>query len=400
MNRYQEANMAQYTKFTKNIFSDNYNGANGAKIEKSPSRGSNFTSPMPSVINGTPISIMHSSAGQQSHPKNERLKASPSLGRSATLKYTKSYMENNSIKQPLQAQAQHFNFSTSRKSTNPSTLPQPHLSQESITKKDFINVLNNIQRSSSIKLSREKTSLSNYFNNLSNSNKLNNQSNQSVNGSMNQLNYNFISSSNNLNSLNSQFSKANQFNQHMKPSILRTNNLNLNKYLDHIVDHSSNLKISASFKSNRNESQEQQQQQQQNQHTRVKINHNIDNQSDDSDQIVEYINIDDLDEKKKKNSEEVKTSNTPILPASRLSLTNSKKGSNQNLKITRPLSRVSYVSRDVNDSYAYNNVKQYIEENDLMSPEKADSIRRWIRQVNLCADDWEKRTIEINIVQE
>lgn len=392
MNRYQEANMAQYTKFTKNIFSDNYNTSNGGKIEKSPSRGSNFTSPMPSVINGTPISIMHSSAGQQSHNKGERLKASPSLGRSATLKYTKSYMENNNLKQPLQAHTQHFNFSNSRKPMNPQTLPQPHLSQESITKKDFINVLNNIQRSSSIKLGREKTSLSNYFTNLSNSNKLNNQSNQSVNGSMNQLSYNFMSSSNNLNSLNSQFSKMNQLNQHPKQSILRTNNLNLNKYLDHIVDHSSNLKISASFKSNRHEAQEQQ--------SRGKLGQNLDNESDDSDQIVEYINIEDLDEKKKKISEEAKVGNTPALPASRLSQNNSKKGSHQNLKATRPISRLSHVSRDVNDSYAYSNVKQYIEENDLMPPEKADSIRRWVKQVNLCVDDWEKRTIEINIVQE
>lgn len=392
MNRYQEANMAQYTKFSKNIFNDNYHNTSGAKIEKSPSRVSNFTSPMPSVINGTPISIVNSSAGQQVNIKNERIKASPNLGRSATLKYTKSYMENNNLKQPLQAHTQHFNFSGSRKPMNPQTLPQAHLSQESITKKDFINVLNNIQRSSSIKMPREKTSLSNYFTNLSNSNKLNNHSNTSVNGSMNQLTYNFMSSSNNLNSLNSQFSKINQSNHFPKHSLLRTNNINLNKYLDHIVDHSSNLKITASLKPNRNESHEQQ--------NRVKISQNLDNESDGSENIVEYLNIEDLDEKKKKLTEDAKISNTPILPASRLSHTNSKKGSNQNLKVTRSISRVSYYSRDVNDSYAYTNVKQYIEENDLMPPEKADSIRRWVKQVNLCADDWEKRTIEINIVQE
>lgn len=389
MSRYQEANMAQYTKFTKNIFNDNYNGTNVAKIEKSPSRVSNFTSPMPSVINGTPISIVNSSAGQQVHVKNERIKVSPSLGRSATLKYTKSYMENNNLKQPFQTHTQHFNFSNNRKSINPHILPQTHLSQESITKKDFINVLNNIQRSSSIKMAREKTSLSNYFTNLSNSNKLNNQSNTSVNGSLNQLNYNFMSSSNNL---NSQLNKINQSNQYPKYNLLRTNNLNLNKYLDHKVDHSKNLKITASLKLNRNEYQEQQ--------NRVKISQNLDQESDDSEKIIEYLNIEDLDEKKKKLTDEAKISNTPIPPASRLSQTNSKKGSNQNLKAPRSISRVSYYSRDINDSYAYTNVKQYIEENDLMSPEKADSIKRWVKQVNLCADDWEKRTIEINIVQE
>ena len=60
-------------------------------------------------------------------------------------------------------------------------------------------------------------------------------------------------------------------------------------------------------------------------------------------------------------------------------------------------SRVSYVSRDVNDSYAYTNVQQYIEENDLMPPDKAMSIRKWINKVNSWCDDWEKRTIESNI---
>lgn len=60
-------------------------------------------------------------------------------------------------------------------------------------------------------------------------------------------------------------------------------------------------------------------------------------------------------------------------------------------------SRISYVSRDVNESYAYTNVQQYIEENDLMPPEKALSIRKWITKVNSWIDDWEKQTIETNI---
>lgn len=70
----------------------------------------------------------------------------------------------------------------------------------------------------------------------------------------------------------------------------------------------------------------------------------------------------------------------------------------QNSRITRSNSKLSHVTRDVNDSYAYTNVQQYIEENDLMPPDKAFSIRKWIRVVNQSKDDWEKRTIEINIV--
>lgn len=68
------------------------------------------------------------------------------------------------------------------------------------------------------------------------------------------------------------------------------------------------------------------------------------------------------------------------------------------LKLVRSNSRLSHVTRDVNDSYAYTNVQQYIEENELMPPEKAYSIRKWIRHVNQMRDEWEKRTVEINIV--
>ncbi|CAF3671267.1 unnamed protein product [Rotaria sp. Silwood1] len=41
----------------------------------------------------------------------------------------------------------------------------------------------------------------------------------------------------------------------------------------------------------------------------------------------------------------------------------------------------SYKSRDPNISYAYTDVKKYIEENDLMSPEKEQIIRNWIIDV-------------------
>jgi hypothetical protein len=65
--------------------------------------------------------------------------------------------------------------------------------------------------------------------------------------------------------------------------------------------------------------------------------------------------------------------------------------------LNRSTSRMSHVTRDPNDSYAYTNVQQYIEENDLMPPEKAESIRKWISKVNSCFEDWEKRVVEINI---
>jgi hypothetical protein len=66
-------------------------------------------------------------------------------------------------------------------------------------------------------------------------------------------------------------------------------------------------------------------------------------------------------------------------------------------KIIRTNSKLSYISRDVNDSYAYTNVQQYIEENELMTPEKHQSIKKWIKDVNFWYEDWEKRTIELNI---
>jgi hypothetical protein len=64
----------------------------------------------------------------------------------------------------------------------------------------------------------------------------------------------------------------------------------------------------------------------------------------------------------------------------------------------RPSSRGgSYKSRDVNDSYAYTDVKKYIEENELMSPEKERSIDSWVGQVNSQREFWEKNLIEIKI---
>jgi hypothetical protein len=65
--------------------------------------------------------------------------------------------------------------------------------------------------------------------------------------------------------------------------------------------------------------------------------------------------------------------------------------------LQRSNSRLSHVTRDVNDSYAYTNVQQYIEENDLMPPEKSHSIKKWVKEVNAVFDDWEKKTIEKHI---
>ena len=65
--------------------------------------------------------------------------------------------------------------------------------------------------------------------------------------------------------------------------------------------------------------------------------------------------------------------------------------------LARSPSKLSHVTRDVNDSYAYTNVQQYIEENDLMPPEKAHTIKKWVREVNSVVDDWEKKTIEKHI---
>ena len=79
------------------------------------------------------------------------------------------------------------------------------------------------------------------------------------------------------------------------------------------------------------------------------------------------------------------------------SFENEKSSENLKNKLIRSNSKVSFVSRDINDSYAYTNVQQYIDENELMPPEKLQSIKKWIKDVNFWFDDWEKRTIELNI---
>ncbi|CAF1325592.1 unnamed protein product [Adineta ricciae] len=56
----------------------------------------------------------------------------------------------------------------------------------------------------------------------------------------------------------------------------------------------------------------------------------------------------------------------------------------------RHASAQSYESRDPNISYAYTNVKKYIDENDLMSPEKEKLIRKWIFDVEKHRQDFQK----------
>lgn len=58
---------------------------------------------------------------------------------------------------------------------------------------------------------------------------------------------------------------------------------------------------------------------------------------------------------------------------------------------------ISPKSRDPNDSYAYTDVKKYIEENELMSPQKERDIQLWVIQVNSQRDNWDKNFIDSKI---
>ena len=69
---------------------------------------------------------------------------------------------------------------------------------------------------------------------------------------------------------------------------------------------------------------------------------------------------------------------------------NANSGTNTPAVGKRHESARSYISRDVNDSYAYNDVNKYIEENDLMPPDRAEFIKLWIRDVNMCLKDLEQ----------
>ncbi|UJR15076.1 hypothetical protein I4U23_002043 [Adineta vaga] len=61
-----------------------------------------------------------------------------------------------------------------------------------------------------------------------------------------------------------------------------------------------------------------------------------------------------------------------------------------NVPNERERSAQSYKSRDPNVSYAYTNVKKYIEENDLMTPEKEHSIRNWVVDVEKYRHEFQK----------
>ena len=60
------------------------------------------------------------------------------------------------------------------------------------------------------------------------------------------------------------------------------------------------------------------------------------------------------------------------------------------MTVKRHESAKSYISRDINDSYAYNDVKKYIDENDLMPPDRAEFIKLWIKDVNMCLKELEQ----------
>lgn len=284
--RYQDPTMTQFTKYTKNIFTDSYNSPNASNTklmigspsnDKSPSRGS-----MTNGINGTPLSLL-TSATLQKNPlggsspnssnhliKNDRIKMA-NLGRSVTMKYTKSYLDSNgnlnssptsttsaSLNKPVN-QTNHFNYSnTQRKSFHYTPVstpmqPQPHQHQHQqqppqqqtppqqatptaeqapISKKDFLSVLNSIQRSTSIKLGREKTSLmGNYFSTQNPSHSI---VNANCNFALNYLSTNTAASPNNslLNQTNNtsinSASYSKMANKKQQPISLRNSNQTLN----------------------------------------------------------------------------------------------------------------------------------------------------------------------------
>ena len=61
--------------------------------------------------------------------------------------------------------------------------------------------------------------------------------------------------------------------------------------------------------------------------------------------------------------------------------------SNETSKARTSSARTWRTWRNVNDSYAYNDVRKYIEENELMDEEKADWIKKWVIEVNRAMKD-------------
>ena len=176
--------------------------------------------------------------------KNERIKSS-ALARSVTMRYntnTKSQFENgnfaNGLIQPAN-QTNHFHY---RKAPPPQQQQQPASAQQQLineaaahSKKEYLNLLSSIHRSSSIKLSREKSNLSNYFSSLVNNKERGlNTSASNLNGSSS---HNFSNSaSNGLNSSANNY-LAKNYMRKQQPFSLRNNNMNT-------LFHTSNTNIS------------------------------------------------------------------------------------------------------------------------------------------------------------
>lgn len=92
----------------------------------------------------------------------------------------------------------------------------------------------------------------------------------------------------------------------------------------------------------------------------------------------------------KDNSKETPTGYNDNTTSSRVI---NKKNSLLSSSLKRQGSAKSFKSRDPNDSYAYNDVKKYIEENELMPPERAEAIKHWIINVNMYLKDFEQTVI-------
>ncbi|XP_048730473.1 uncharacterized protein LOC125647719 [Ostrea edulis] len=87
-------------------------------------------------------------------------------------------------------------------------------------------------------------------------------------------------------------------------------------------------------------------------------------------------NTKDRQEKKTKTELQQKSSSsgqTPVLNGGNVPSSVDEKASSE---------RTWHTWRDINDSYAYTNVKQYIEENELMTTEKEDWIKKWVVEVD------------------
>jgi hypothetical protein len=152
---------------------------------------------------------------------------------------TKSQFENgnfaNGLIQPAN-QTNHFHYRKAPPSQQPASAQQQIINEAAAhSKKEYLNLLSSIHRSSSIKLSREKSNLSNYFSSLVNNKERGlNTSASNLNGSSS---HNFSNSaSNGLNSSANNY-LAKNYMRKQQPFSLRNNNMST-------LLHTSNTNIS------------------------------------------------------------------------------------------------------------------------------------------------------------